>query len=242
MRVAIITGGAKGIGRAIALDLAARGWSVALCFRTSEQAALDTAEALRAAGGRALALPCDVSDPAQCEELVSRTTSEWGQLDALVHCAGPYHRVALLEETPEAWRQTFDHNLHSLFYLSRLVAPLMRAQRQGRIVAFGVANLERLSAPPFVAAYYAAKAGLLALSRALAKELAPDGVTVNVVSPGFIDSGGLPPDELQRMLGSIPAGYLGQPSDAVAAVRFLLSDEARYITGAHLPVSGGWGL
>ena len=241
-RVALITGGAKGIGRAIGIDLAASGWSVAICYRTSIAEAKDTWDALRAHGSEALAEQCDVSDPKACEELVAKVEDELGPIDALLNCAGPYVRIPLLEQTPESWREQFDANLHPVFYLSRLVAPRMIEKRSGRIINFSMANADQLVGQPFVTAHYTAKAGVLILTRTLAKVLGPHGITVNAISPGFIASGSAPPEELEKMKKSIPAGYVGEVGDAVAAARFLLSEEARYVNGANLHLSGGWGV
>jgi 3-oxoacyl-[acyl-carrier protein] reductase len=242
MRVALMTGGARGIGRAAALDLAAQGWAVAFCWRTSRSDAESLAEAVERAGTRALSVQCDVSDPEACAELVRRTHAELGRIDALLNCAGPYRRVPLLEETLEGWHAMFDGNLHPVFYLCRLVAPLMRAQSHGRIVNFGIVNAEGLRAQPNLTAHAIAKAGVLVLTRTLAKLLAPSGITVNAISPGYVDSGSAPPAELERVLPQIPAGRLGSVADVVAAIRFLLSDEAAYVNGANLQISGGWGV
>jgi 3-oxoacyl-[acyl-carrier protein] reductase len=241
-RVALIPGGAKGIGRAVALDLARSGWSVAVAYRTSEAEAKDLAERVRATGARAIAERADVSDPEAAAALVRRVEAEWGRIDALVHCAGPYHRIPLLEESVSGWREMLDHNLSSFFYVARAVAPGMRARGAGRIVAFSMANAEQLSGQPQVTAHYVAKVGVLVLARSLAKTLAPQGITVNVVSPGFIDSGSAPAEELAKMVKTIPAGSIGTTQDAVSAVRFLLSEEARYVNGANLVVSGAWGI
>lgn len=240
--VAVITGGARGIGRAVALDLADRKWRVAICYRTSEQEAAGTARDIAARGGEPLAVRCDVSDPAAAGDLIRQVEQAWGRIDALINCAGPYHRLNLLEETPEGWNEMFAHNLHSVFYLARAVAPGMKARQYGRIVNFSMANADQMVAQPEVTAHYIAKAGVLILTRTLAKLLAPHGITVNAISPGFIASGSAPPGELAAMAKKIPAGYVGEVKDAVAAVRFLLSDEARYINGANIHVSGGWGI
>src|SRR5262245_22422830 len=141
-RVALITGGARGIGRAIGLDLARTGWAVAFCYRTSEAAAAETRAELEAAGARALAVRADVSDPAAAEALVRRVEEAWGRIDALVHCAGPFHRVELLRETPTGWREMFDNNLHPVFYASRAAIPGMTARRWGRILAFAMATAD----------------------------------------------------------------------------------------------------
>ncbi len=240
--VALITGGARGIGRAVALDLARAGWRIAFCWRTSQADAESLEAEIAGLGSSALSVQRDVSDPDACADLVRRTQDEFGRIDALINCAGPYHRVPYFEETHAGWHEMFDGNLHPVFYLSQLIAPIMRAQGSGRIINFSMANADRMQAQPMVTAHYIAKSGLLILTRTLAKLLGPDGVTVNAVSPGFIDSGSAPAEELERMTRHIPAGYVGSVDDAVAAVRYLLSDDARYVNGANLQLSGGWGL
>ena len=241
-RVALITGGARGIGRGIALALADRGWSVAVCYRTSRADAEATEAALRSRGVRARAHQADVSDPDAAAALVREVESEWGRIDALVHCAGPYHRRPLLQETVDGWREMFDNNLHPVFYLSRLVAAGMRSRRWGRIVTFSMANADQMVGQTEVTAHYIAKAGVLILTRSFARALAADGITVNAISPGFIDSGSAPSSELEAMVKRIPAGYVGEVPDAVSVACFLLSDDARYVTGANIQVSGGWGI
>jgi len=241
-RVALITGGAKGIGRGIALDLAARQWHVAICYRTSAEQAEETAQAVEARGGRAIARRCDVSDPAAARDFAASVEKEWGRIDALINGAGPYHRVNLFDETVEGWNEMFDGNLHPIFYLAQAVAPGMKVRKYGRIITFSMANTEQMVSQPDVTAHYIAKAGVLILTRTLAKLLAPHGVTVNAISPGFIDSGSAPPEELTAMAKRIPAGYIGTVEDIVAAARFLLSDDARYINGANIQISGAWGI
>lgn len=241
-RVAVITGGARGIGRGLALELAAQGWSIAFTYRTSEQAARETAAAIEAYGVNAQPLRCDVSEAAAGRRMVEQVEHTWGRIDALVHCAGPYHRVNLMEETPAGWTSMFDNNLHPVFYLTQAVAPGMKARRYGRIITFSMANADQMIAQPDVTAHYIAKAGVLILTRTWAKILAPFGITVNAISPGFIDSGSAPAEELAGMIKRIPAGYVGEVRDTVAAAQFLLSEEARYVTGTNIHVSGGWGI
>lgn len=240
--VALITGGAKGIGRGIALDLAARHWRIALCYRTSEAEANATAEDIMARGGRSLAIRCDVSDPVATKNLVAQVEQEWGRIDVLINGAGPYHRINLFDETVEGWNKMFDGNLHPIFYLAQAVAPGMKTRKAGRIINFSMANADQMEAQPDVTGHYIAKAGVLILTRTLAKLLAPYGITVNAISPGFIDSGSAPPQELAAMTKRIPAGYIGTIDDTVAAVRYLLSEEARYVNGANIQISGGWGI
>jgi 3-oxoacyl-[acyl-carrier protein] reductase len=148
----------------------------------------------------------------------------------------------LLKETNDSWHSMFDNNLHPVFYLTQAVIPIMKERQWGRIVSFSMANAEQLIAQPQLTAHYIAKVSLLALSRSFAKLIAADGITMNCVSPGFIDSGSAPKDELDKMVKFIPAGYIGSVADAVGAVRFLLSDEARYVNGANIQLSGAWGV
>ena len=136
----------------------------------------------------------------------------------------------------------FTNNLDPVFYLSQAVAPGMRERGWGRIVSFSMANADQLIAQPQVTAHYIAKAGVLVLTRTLARTLAPHGITVNAISPGFIDSGSAPAEELESMAKRIPAGYIGSTDDAVATVRFLLSDGARYVNGTNIHLSGAWGI
>jgi 3-oxoacyl-[acyl-carrier protein] reductase len=241
-RIALITGGARGIGRSVALDLATRRWRIAICYRTSEADAKATAAEIEARGGRALAVQCDVSIPEAAHRLVKQVEQEWGGLDVLINGAGPYHRVNLFDETIAGWREMFDGNLHPIFYLAQAAAPGMKVRRYGRIINFSMANADQMEAQPDVTAHYIAKAGVLILTRTLAKLLAPHGITVNAISPGFIDSGSAPAGELAGVVKRIPAGYVGTVDDAVGAVRYLLSEEARYVNGANIQISGGWGI
>lgn len=241
-RVALITGGARGIGRAIALHLAASGWSIAICYRNSEQEARETVAAIGHKGGKGLASKADVADPEAALALVRQVEGTWGRIDALINGAGPYHRVPLLEETLEGWHAMFNNNLHPVFYLARLVARGMMERKWGRIISFSMANADQCVAQPQITAHYIAKAGVLILTRTLARVLAPHGITVNAISPGFIASGSAPEEELRSMEKKIPAGYVGSLDDVVATAAFLLSDDAKYVNGANIHLSGAWGV
>jgi len=241
-KVALITGGAKGIGRAIGLDLAASGWRVAFCYRSSEREAKDTATLLRQSGGQVLAERCDVSIPEDAMSFAKKVEIEFGAVDCLINGAGPYHRVNIWEETADGWREMFANNLDSVFYMTSAIAPGMKARKWGRIINFSMTNADQMIAQPELTAHYIAKAGVLILTRTFAKTLAPYGVTANAISPGFINSGSASNSELEGMVKKIPAGYIGEVIDVVSAVRFLLSDEARYVNGTNIHLSGGWGI
>jgi 3-oxoacyl-[acyl-carrier protein] reductase len=237
-RVALISGGVRGIGRAVALNLADRGWTVAACYLKSDGKAAE----LESVGKIGPVVRADVSDPLAAEKLVRQVEEKCGRIDALINCVGSYHRTDLMKESIEGWHSMFDSNLHPVFYLSRAVAPGMIRRKWGRIINFSMVNADQMTGQPFVTAHYIAKIGVLVLTRSLAKSLAPHGITANTISPGFIESGGVPPEVMAQSFQSIPAGYVGNPQDAVGVVCYLLSDEARYVNGANIQVSGAWGV
>ncbi|HEU4343249.1 MAG TPA: SDR family oxidoreductase [Candidatus Binatia bacterium] len=241
-KVALITGGARGIGRAVALDLAGRGWSVAICYRTSAKEAAEVVGAAKRHHVKALALQSDVSNAKSAVELVQNVEGELKRIDALINCAGPYHRTSLLHESAEGWHAMFDNNLHPVFYLSQAVIAGMKERQWGRIICFSMANVEQLVAQPQLTAHYIAKVGLVVLMRSFARLVAPYGITANCIAPGFIDTGSAPKAELEAAVKRIPAGYIGGVEDTTSVVRFLLSDEARYINGANIQISGAWAV
>jgi len=241
-KVALITGGAKGIGKQIGLTLARKDWNIAICYRTSEDDANDTVKMIQEIGPEAYSEKADVSDPEAAQNLVKNVENKFGRIDALINCAGPYHRVNILRETPEGWNSMFDNNLHPVFYLTQAVSEGMINREWGRVINFSMANADKMMAQTEVTAHYIAKAGVLMLTRAFSRQLAGHGITVNAISPGFINSGSAPADELQAMVKRIPAGYIGSTKDAVDAAMYLLSEEAAYVNGSNIHLSGGWGL
>ena len=241
-KIALISGGSRGIGRALALKLAAEGWAVVACYKNSYREADSLRKELKSINAPSWIARADVSCAAAAEKLVRDTEKRFGRIDALINCVGAYRRAPLLEETIEDWHSMFDINLHPVFYLCRAASSGFMRRGCGRIINFGMVNAEQHTAQPYVTAHYIAKAGVIVLTRSLARMLAPYGVTANVISPGFIDSGGVPPEELAQSFTSIPAGYMGSPDDIVSAVRWLLSEDARYVNGANIQISGAWGV
>ena len=242
-RVALITGASRGLGGALTRVLLAEGWRVHGCYRDRDAEAEALRDELDTDARSRLALSrCDLADGVARARWCDDALQGEGRCDALVHAAGPFLRAPLLEQSAEAMRLLYEVNVVALHALACAVAPWMRARRWGRVVSFGLASTHRGAAPPVLAAYYCAKAAATSLMRALARELASDHITANVIAPGVIDSGGLDASELQRLLPTIPAGYVGDARDAVAAARWLLSDEARYVSGTEVLVSGAWGL
>ncbi len=232
-------GGARGIGRAVATALAADGWRVAVAARRDSDDLRSLRDSL--GDGHDVAL-CDVSDDVAAGRWVDSVGERLGPVDALVHAAGPFARAARSTDDAAAWRRVFADNLFAVVGLAGAVVPAMRERGWGRVVVFGHAGVATLRPPPTIAAWYAAKAALVCFSRALAAEGAGRGVTVNCVSPGVIDTGGMDAETFERMAAQVPGGVAGRPEHVAALVRWLLSDEAAHVTGAEVTVAGGWDL
>jgi len=233
---ALVTGSARGIGRAIVLALAGDGYDVAVHYRRSRDAAAAVAEQARRSGVRALALQADVTLEGEARGLVSAAHRQLGSLSVLVNNVGNYHYGPLDRLDATTWHAMFDSNLHATFYTCQTAVPLMRAAGGGRIVNIGYAGAERLEARPGIAAYAAAKTAVILYSKALARSEAATGITVNVVSPGVMEN------SVTQPARELPMGRPGRLDELVAAVRYLLSPEAAYVTGTTLEVAGGWNL
>ena len=242
-RVAVVTGagrGGRGIGRGIALALARAGADIVITARTHIADAEAVAQDVTATGRRALALTCDVTDAASVEALFVRAQAEFDTLDILVNNAGVTKDGLLLRMTEEAWDTVLDANLKGTFLCSRAAVKIMSKQRRGRII--NITSVMGQIGNPGQANYSASKAGQIGFTRTVAREYGSRGITVNAVAPGFIDTqmtDALTGDVRAATLARIPAGRLGTPDDVGAAVAFLASDAAAYITGQVLTVDGG---
>lgn len=242
-RVALVTGASRGIGKEIALTLGRAGARVAVSYRTNRMGAQKVANALRAAGTDGWAVETDVTDPARAKELIDSVVRHFGRLDILVNNVGDFEWKPVLESTLEEWHAVVALNLFSVFYTSKFALPTMRRQRWGRIVNLGAVGAERAFGQAKISAYSAAKAGMVAFSRSLALEEARYGITVNVVNPSIIDDKELSLEEAQRMTDArFPVGRPATAQDVAEAVKFFASEEAAFLIGQVLNVSGGWML
>lgn len=239
-RVALVTGGSRGIGAAVARRLAAEGASVAIGFAGREMAASEVVSAIEKAGGRALALQGDVSDPAASASLVERTVSAYGRVDVLVNNAGITRDGLVVRMTDEDWHAVIETNLSGAFYTTRAASRIMMKQRAGSIV--NIASVVGMMGNAGQANYAAAKAGLIGMTKTVARELASRGVRANAVAPGFIETdmtASLSGPARESALSMVALGRMGVGADVAAAVAFLASDDAAYITGQVIAVDGG---
>ena len=239
-KTALVTGASRGIGRAIALRLAAEGARVAINYAGNVKAAEEVKAAVEAAGGTAILCRADVADSAAVEAMVADVAKEFGAIDILVNNAGITRDTLLMRMKDEDFAKVLDTNLKGVFYCTKAVAKLMMKKRAGRIV--NMASVVGLVGNAGQTNYAAAKAGVIGFSKSAAKELASRGITVNAVAPGFIGTdmtADLPESVKEKALSDIPLGRAGQPEDVANAVLFLASDQASYITGQVVHVDGG---
>jgi len=239
-KVSIVTGGAQGLGRAIAIELAKGGSHLILCDINLEEAE-KVAEEILALGRKAHAMKVNVSAASDIDGMVSYVFKEFGRVDILVNNAGICQVVTIEKMTEEDWDRVMAVNLKGVFLCSKAVMGVMKRQGSGRIVNMGSIS-GKIGGIATGANYSVSKAGVMCFTKALARELAPYGITVNAVAPGIIETEmtrGITQGDFTNYLKSIPLGIIGTPEDVANAVAFLVSDEARYITGEILDVNGG---
>jgi len=240
-RAALVTGGSRRMGRVIALALARAGADVAISYRTKAAEGRKVSEAIRDAGRRALAIRADLTRPGDARRAVETAARAFGRLDILVNNVGEWVVRSVEDTDLRTWRRVIDSNLTAAYMCSRTAVPHMRRNQWGRIVNLGAAGAYRAHGSAKMSAFYAAKAGIVAFSKSLAREVGRDGITVNVVSPGVIEDPELPLAAARRRKAKDTAvGRPGTGADVAAAVLFLVSEEASFITGDVIGVTGGW--
>jgi len=239
-RVVLVTGGGRGIGRSIALAFAEPGTAVAISYRSDEQAAAGVVAEIKGRGAEGMMLPADVTDFAQVRSMIDDLVSRCNRIDILVNNAGGSRDGLLALMDPEDWNAVLDLNLKGVFHCCKVVTRLMMAQRAGAIV--NVSSLSGITGLPGQTNYAAAKGGVNAFTKALAQEVARFGIRVNAVAPGLVATEmtlQIPAIQRERLLSSVPMGRMASPEEIAAVVKFLGSDEASYITGQIIPVTGG---
>ena len=237
-QTALVTGASRGIGRAVALELAGAGATVAVNYASSSGAAEEVVAQISAAGGSAYALKADVSQEDQVEQLMAAVQERSGSLDVLVNNAGITRDGLLMRMKTEDWQAVLELNLSGVFLCTRAITRTMLKQKRGRII--NITSVVGLMGNAGQANYAAAKAGVIGFTRSTARELASRGITVNAVAPGFIATDMTKDLKADELLNAIPLGRYGQPEEVAGAVRFLAADPAAaYITGQVLQVDGG---
>lgn len=239
-KVAIVTGASKGIGRATAIRLAQDGYRIVVNYLSSEHEAQKTLSQIESIGGSAMLYPADVSRSSEVQGMIDAALQRYGQIDLLVNNSGVMYDTNAEDVTDEEWEKVISVNLNSAFYACRAVIPHFKSRNYGRII--NISSQAALTGSAQHSHYATAKSGVLGLTYSLAKELGPYGITVNIVSPGRIQTDMISSRDNGRMeewMAQTPLKRLGKPEDVAHAIAFLASDQAAYITGLNMHVNGG---
>lgn len=239
-RIVLVTGGGRGIGRAISLAFAEHGTAVVVNYRSDVESAESVGSEIRARGGEDFLFQADVTDYAAVRAMIEETVARYGKIDVLVNNAGSNKDGFLAFMSTEDWNVVIDTNLKGVFHCCKAVCRPMMLERRGAIV--NVSSLSGITGLPGQANYSAAKGGINAFTRALAQEFASFGIRVNAVAPGLVESNttaAMKPADRDRLLGQIPLRRMGKPEEVAEVVRFLASEDASYITGEIIKVTGG---
>jgi NAD(P)-dependent dehydrogenase (short-subunit alcohol dehydrogenase family) len=238
----LITGSSRGLGQKIALSLANEGAFIIVNYLHSKDLALETVRKLKHQGAHAIAIQADVTQWNQVQSLILQTVKLTGKLDVLINNVGDFLSKPLSRTLITEWQHVMNSNLNSTFFCCQAALPHMRKNAFGRIINISLANADYIHSYKSAAAYGIAKTGILILSRSLAVEEATHGITINTISPGLMDNNSLSATEVSRQIKKIPMKKIGQAQDLFATIKFLSSEEASYITGTNVIVSGGWGI
>lgn len=241
--VAVITGAGKGIGRSTALRLAKDGYKIAVCYNNSRSAAEKTVSDIISAGGTARAYKLDITDSQNVNSVIADIEKSFGEIAVLINNAGIAEQSLFTDITDEMWRKILDTNLSGAFYCSRAVLPFMIHRKRGKII--NIASIWGETGGSCEVHYSAAKAGVIGMTKALAKEVGPSGITVNCVSPGVVltdMTSHFDEDTMNTLKDETPLGRIGTPEDIAGAVSFLASSEADFITGQDLAINGGMNI
>ncbi|MEO1375076.1 MAG: bifunctional dihydropteridine reductase/dihydrofolate reductase TmpR [Cyanobacteria bacterium J06635_10] len=242
LKKALVTGSSGGIGKAIALDLASKGFDLAFHYNSNEAAAKKACEEAEALGVKARALQADVTKPLEAQSLVDNAAAELGGLSVIVNNVGNYLSKPTSQISIEEWNSTIDSNLNTTFYVTRAAIPHLRSAGWGRIVNIGAASAQNVTARGSNTVYIIAKTGIIIYTKSLAKELIEDNITANVVSPGIAENSFEYDDDYKDAIPKLPAERPAKLSEVAHAAWYFINPESEYITGQVLEVSGGWCL